>query len=423
LSDGSRGAEDKFRALLESAPDAMVIVDAGGEIVLVNAQTERLFGYRREELLGERVEMLLPDRFRDRHPDHRTGYSANPHARPMGAGLELFGRRKDGNEFPVDVSLSPVETEDGTLVSSAIRDITDRREGERARSHLVAVVESSDDAIISKTVDGTIVSWNPGAERLYGYSAAEAIGQPISLLVPAAHPDGVPEILARVRAGERVTNYETIRVRKDGTLVDVSLTVSPIRDASGSVVGASTIARDIGARLRYQDQLRYLADHDALTGVRNRRRFEQDVAEQVARSRRYGEPAALLILDLDGFKVINDTHGHKAGDRALQAVCAALRTRLRQTDMIARMGGDEFAVLLPYANASHAARVAEDLRRVVADCRIELADHEPLRVSASIGLSLIELDKPLPDDAVFIEADRAMYQDKRRRVAERLDRP
>jgi diguanylate cyclase (GGDEF)-like protein len=203
----------------------------------------------------------------------------------------------------------------------------------------------------------------------------------------------------------------------------VSLTVSPIRDAAGCVVGASTIARDIGDRIRYQDQLRYLADHDALTGARNRRRFEQDVAEQVARSRRYGEPAALLILDLDGFKLINDTHGHKTGDRALQTVCTALRTRLRETDMIARMGGDEFAVLQPYASAGHAARVAEDLRRVVDDCLIELADHEPLRVSASIGVSLIEADEPLAAEAVFIEADRAMYEDKRQRAAERLDRP
>jgi diguanylate cyclase (GGDEF)-like protein len=116
-------------------------------------------------------------------------------------------------------------------------------------------------------------------------------------------------------------------------------------------------------------------------------------------------------------------HGHKTGDRALQAVCAALRTRLRATDLIARMGGDEFAVLLPYASASHAARVAEDLRRVVGDCRIELADHGPLRVSISIGVSLIEADDPLTDEAVFIEADRAMYEDKRQRAAERLDRP
>jgi len=271
------------RDLLESIPDAIVAVDREGTILQVNSQVQALFGHTRNELIGQKVEILVPERLRSQHHGHREDFAAAPKIRRMGTGLDLYGRRRNGSEFPVEISLSPVSVEGGVIVLSAIRDISDRKRIEedlrRAneelhertaeqigeyRAKLAAIIDSSEDAIISKGLDGTITSWNKGAERIYGYAPEEVVGKHISILAPDDRPNEIPAILRKIARGESTEHYESVRIAKDGRRLNVSITVSPLRDAAGEIVGASAIARDITAQRRAEDQLRQSQKMEAI---------------------------------------------------------------------------------------------------------------------------------------------------------------
>ncbi|TFD74645.1 PAS domain S-box protein [Cryobacterium psychrophilum] len=237
----------EYRELLEAAPDAMVIVNADSEIVLVNAQAERIFGYPRAELLGQGLEILLPERFRTGHASHLARFAECPSTRAMGSNVELVGRRRDGSEFPVEIALSPLKADRGMLFSSAIRDVTERKRTEASLRMLSAQVEASSDAIFSCGTDNVITTWNAAAESTFGYSVEEAVGQPASLMLGTADHD----VDTQLDAGTQVRSLETVGHRKDGSTVEISLSVSFLYDAQNVKMGSSFIARDVSeANLR-----------------------------------------------------------------------------------------------------------------------------------------------------------------------------
>ena len=270
-------------SIMEAIPDAVAAVNQQGVIVQVNAQMEAMFGYTRQELIGQSIEMLVPQRQRGQHHGHRDKFHTQPKLRRMGSGLELNGLRRDGSEFPVEISLSPIPTANGLIVLSAIRDISERKriEEELRRANaeldvrksreladyqrrLALIVDSSQDAIIGKNLDGIVTHWNKGAVEMYGYTAQEMIGRHISTLAPEEKADEISEILRRIRNGERVGYFESVRVTKDKRKLNTSISVSPIYDSDGKVVGASTIARNITAQKKTEEQLRQSQKMEAI---------------------------------------------------------------------------------------------------------------------------------------------------------------
>jgi PAS domain S-box-containing protein len=238
-------------AIISSAEDAIISKDVQGIVTSWNRAAEKIFGYKADEMIGQSITKIIP-------PDHPEEESQILERIRHGERIEHYESkrtRKDGKIIDVSLTISPIKDEMRRVVgaSTIAQDITQRKRWQKAevdQSFLAALVESADDAIIGKDLDGTVTSWNAAAEKLYGYTAQEMMGKPIALLIPAEYADQEPKILERIRRGERIQHYETQRVRKDGTIIDVSLTVSPIRDSLGRIIGASKISRDITAKKR-----------------------------------------------------------------------------------------------------------------------------------------------------------------------------
>src|SRR5229473_1277022 len=243
LMPDHRSSEPALIPSSVSNDDAAVVTDLTGAIIDWNDAAGRLFGYTASEAVGRSIRLLIPSARQTEEDDVasrvRNGETINR--------FETIGRCKDGRLVPIAFTVAAIRAADGDIVGArrVAHDLSGRRRLEPGTLRLAAIIESSDDAIVGKDLDGIVFSWNRAAERIFGYTAEEMIGRPIRLIVPADRQSEEDEVLARIRRGERVDHFETMRRRKDGTLVPISLTVSPIRDADGVVVGASKIARDV----------------------------------------------------------------------------------------------------------------------------------------------------------------------------------
>jgi diguanylate cyclase (GGDEF)-like protein/PAS domain S-box-containing protein len=303
--------------------------------------------------------------------------------------------------------------DDSGKIASVIgvaHDVTEQRQKEEERARLALIVESSNDAIFSISLDGVITSWNRGAENVFGYTAGEIIGRQIFTIIPPERFDERARILQMTLCGDQVRHFETTRIKKDGSQIDVSISSSPILNADGKIIGNAVIARDVTERRKMEEIIKHQAHHDTLTDLPNRQLFMNFLSLELAQARRNEKRLALLFLDLDGFKQVNDTLGHCYGDRLLQGVAQRLKACIRESDTVARLGGDEFTVLMP--DLVQTDDVGIVLKKILGVFETPFVlDDVAADTTASIGVCMF------PDDGEYVEelmkkADIAMYAAK-----------
>ncbi|WP_131740712.1 sensor domain-containing protein [Legionella busanensis] len=392
--------------VLNFSQDAIITKTLQGCITSWNPSAERLFGYLSHEIIGQPAMRLVPPERLEEHTIFLKRVS-------LGEKIEQFKTvvlRKDGQKIPVSCCFLPLRDNQGSIVGvfNMVRDITSDKKREETEQLLTSIINASDDAIISKNLQGIITSWNPAATQIFGYSAPEIIGKSILMLIPSDRFNEETYILEKIASGEKVDHFETVRIRKDGKPVHVSVSISPIKNKEGIIIGASKIARDI-TELTLQ---RYLATHDALTGLPILRLPYDRLNRACAHAKRNKTKVAVLFLDLDGFKALNDTYGHTTGDVMLKIIAERLVSCLREEDTVARIGGDEFLIILD--NISNQ-RVIKSIVNKIIKTISEPIDYDDtlFKLKASIGVALYPDDSEAQNELVQL-ADKTMYAVKKR---------
>jgi diguanylate cyclase (GGDEF)-like protein/PAS domain S-box-containing protein len=394
----------------------MVVVNQGGEIVLLNVRAEKEFGYSRDELIGQRVKNLIPEGFAERLIADGTRSAAEALAQQIGTGIELYGRRKDGSDFPIEIMLSPLESVEGILVTAAIRDISVRKAAEKHLAQMEGryrgLLEAAPDAMVVVNQGGEIVLLNVRAEKEFGYSRDELIGQRVKNIIPEGFAERLIADALRsaedAQAQEIGSGIELTGRRKDGSEFPIEIMLSPLESAEGILVTAAI--RDITTRKKAEAQMIHSSEHDFLTDLPNRMLLNDRVSQAIGFAWRHGEKVAVLFLDLDGFKYVNDSLGHRTGDKLLQSVARRLVACVRGTDTVSRQGGDEFVVVL--SEEEHSEDAAITARRMLqAVAEAHSIDQHDLHVTSSIGISVYP-DDGLDTETLIKNADTALYQAK-----------
>jgi len=536
-----------FKALFESNPDGIVIVNREGHIVQINKQGETMFGYTRDELLNQTIEILVPERFRERHVKHRNGYFAEPRVRAMGACFGLSARRKDGSEFSVDIMLSPLYTDEEMCVICVVRDVTEHVQMEKAMRKNEASLANAQRIAHLGNWEWNIVTnelrWSDEIYRIFGLSPQE-FGATYEAFLNSVHPDDrefvkksvnnalyekmpysidhrivlpngterivheqaevvfdntgkaiqmkgtVQDVTERKRAEEEIrrlftaidqsinvvfitdvkghieyvnsmlehitgytkedvigrnpsifasgetthAEYEDLwntilagkmwrgifkNKKKDGQYYWGNGLITPIRNEKGQITHFLAVQEDITEKMQTEEKVKYLASHDELTGILNRTCFMERLNEWLSHNKDYIQTGVLLLIDIDGFRLINDTYGHSTGDNVLRHVAVFLTTTLFEIDkhyigkyvresILGRLGGDEFAIFLPDRDEKEGMETAEEIRKRLEKSRfVEVPGH----VTTSIGVAIYPRDGSTAKELIT-RADASIYHAK-----------
>ena len=391
---GARAAHDEIAAIVGGISDGLLTSDESGRIISANPAAAKMFGYGECELAGMGLQVLIPPEFRAAHEAGMRRFLQDGTTRVIGQGaVELTGLRRDGSRFPIELSLAAVRRANEYLMVGVVRDISARKQNENAiklgRERLRVTLHSIADGVITTDTLGVITSMNPMAEQLTGWRNDETTSTPVGSVFRSFIGDSKevsPSPVALVLSSGVITGLapETSLLHRDGTCVAIDGSASPIRDADKEIVGVVLVFRDVTASREQAVRVTHQASHDALTGLINRREFEQQLAAVLNDEGTQGKGHVLLFLDLDEFKIVNDTSGHLAGDELLKTVATVLSGQLRPSDELARLGGDEFAVVLRDCPLNVGLRVAESLRNAVANFRFTW-HQRTFAVGVSIG--------------------------------------